>query len=174
MLKRKTVSIVLYGNVNIDNNDWVKWYNYSKNQSIELGYPPNYIGIIGQSFTFGKIYSLQTVEKKLKKSLESGEKFDAISIYFLPNCYKQAAFDYDLYLTRTTIGRHPHIILTVLAENFSSMNVDCILEKLKEHIEFSSGQIFEMFNNESPQFYAAKVNSSKSFKSLIIIKDLSK
>ncbi|MDP4147333.1 MAG: hypothetical protein Q8936_23155 [Bacillota bacterium] len=64
----------------------------------------------------------------------------------MPDGFKQAAFDYDAYFSRTTAGKCPHILLTVAADNYSKIEILDIVSNLKEHIRFSTGQIFEVSN----------------------------
>jgi len=172
MAERKMVSIVLYGNIDSNTVKWLKWYEYSISEISELGFSPNFIGVEGQSFNSEKITLLKKNDKKLRASFDKDEDFTSIALYSLPENFKQAAFDYDIYMSRTTQERYPHIILTISYDNFKKINVNNTIEKLKEHIQFSYGQIFEMSSYESPQFYAAKLNSIEAYKSLKVIQEL--
>lgn len=172
MAERNTISIVLYGNTSSKTSDWLKWYEYAINQINGLGFEPNYIGITGKSFNSGKIAPLNQVDKKLRKSFEDGEIIVSIAVYSLPDDFKQAAFDYNVYLSRTTQGKYPHIVLTISGNAHSKFDTNNIIKMLKEHIEFTSGQMFEMSNYESPQFYAAKVNPPDLYKTLKVTQEI--
>jgi len=165
-----TISIVLYGDITCNSKAWLEWYDYSTRMISFLELSPNYIGISSESFDSGKLLQLKRAESRVKKVINEGERIMAMSIYSLPENFVQAAFDYDVYLGRKTIGIKNHVILTLNQELFPQLNIDKTIGEMKQHINFESGEVFEMMNIESPQFYATKVNPSSAYKSLKIVK----
>ncbi|NLP45410.1 hypothetical protein [Acetivibrio saccincola] len=165
-------SIVLYGEIKNDSVIWKKWYEYAKSFIEKVGYCPNYVGISGQSFKSKHILSISRIEKKFIKTVENGETFDSLEVYSLPPNFNQAAFDYEIHMARIC-SYEPHFILaTLLQKDFLKIDVDNVINELKEFINFKNGQIFEMTNPESPFFYAAKVNPVSYYKSLKILKEI--
>lgn len=173
-MKRNVIrtSIVLYGEIELDPIKWMEWYEYAKNLTVKVGYCPNYVGISGQSFKSDSILTISKTEKKFKKTVEAGGKFDSLDVYSLPPDFKQAAFDYETYMARYC-SYEPHFALvTLLQGDFLKIDVDSVIEELKEFIKFREGQIFEMTAPESPFFYASKVNPASYYKSLKILKEI--
>lgn len=165
-----TVSVALYGDIETNSNSWSEWYTYSIQMINSLGVIPNYIGISGESFNSGKVLQLKRAETRIKKAIIDGETISAMSIYSLPEDFVQAAFDYDICFGRKTIGVKSHILVTLRQDLFSQLDVDKTINELKQHINFESGEVFEMLNTESPQFYAFKGNPCSVYKSLKIVK----
>lgn len=165
----KTISIAIYGDIEENTNSWIKWFEGSIKILSMLEIVPNYIGVIGESFKSGKILKLDRIEVRLRKSLAEGKNISALALYSLPKEFTQAAFDYDAYISRDTIGKHNHIILTLNEKNCKKLDVDKVIEELKNHINFKNGEIFEMYNTESPQFYAARAKSANACKTLDIL-----
>lgn len=57
-MKKKDIlkkCITLYGDINISSEELKELYNYSKQLIVDIGYIPNYIGVISNSFKSGKI-----------------------------------------------------------------------------------------------------------------------
>jgi|GEM_PF-1050430 len=169
-----TKSIVLYGNISQDANLWLNWYEYAVRQINETGFTSNYLGIIGNKFNSGKVQKLSRAEKKLKAELAQGCEISSLSIYSLPEDFKQAAFDYNIYFSRNLKFKNSHIILTFANEAFLKLDIQYIIDEAQKHIEMKSGQIFELSNFENPQIYASRVNSVSAFKTLKIIEEWSK
>ncbi|HEY9060506.1 MAG TPA: hypothetical protein VIO64_08410 [Pseudobacteroides sp.] len=165
-----TTSIVVYGDIEKNNSKWVTWFESSIELYRTLDIKANYIGIIGKSFSSGKILQLSRTESRLRKSLDTGEDISSISLYSLPEKFSQAAFDYDAYISRDAIGKHNHIILTLNEKFLTRADINMIIEELRKHINFVNGEVFEMYNTESPQFYAAKIKSASSCKTLNVLK----
>lgn len=173
MQGRLTTSIVLYGD--IDPNDSTKWLDFYGG-TIELikslNLTPNYLGVTGHSFKSGKIATINRVEKKLIKALNNGEEVVSLAIYSLPDDYRIAAFDYNVYISRTRQLGNPHLLATFSTDLFESLSQEKVISQLKQYIDFHSGQVFQLNNLESPQIYASKANSKSVFKSLKVIKEI--
>jgi hypothetical protein len=173
MEERLTTSIVLYGNFDASNSlSWRDFYNYTTGLIESLKLNPNYLGLTGQSFKTGKVSLLSKTHKKLFKALEDREELVSMAIYSLPEDFKTAAFDYNVYICRTKQSKHPHLIATFSDVLFETLNHDEVIAQLKRFIHFESGQVFQLKNLESPQIYASKANSLTAFKSLKIIEEL--
>jgi hypothetical protein len=173
MEERLTTSIVLYGGIDtVDSSVWLGFYHYAVGLIEGLNLNPNYLGITGKSFKSGKITTLNRTQKKLIKSLDEGEGIESLEIYSLPDDFTTAAFDYEVYICRTSQLDPPHLITTFSNHLFDLLDHGAVISKLKEFINFESGQVFELKSLESPQIYASRANSPAAFKSLTIIRDL--
>lgn len=169
MPRDMTTTILLYGHITTGSSEWLKWYDYAIQQIKSIGFVPNYIGVKGESFNSTKLTTIKRTEAKLKESFQRNEIINRISLYSLPDNFKTAAFDYAVYLSRDTDkGENANVMMTVSSSTFSQLNHQSIVDNLKSHIQFSSGQIFEMVG-EDPLIYALKANPPTSFKTLRVI-----
>ncbi len=164
-----TYSVVLYGDIKCDFNHWQKWIDYSLHKFEEINIKPNYAGINGDSFKSGKIQRLKIGINRVINSLKAGELVSSISFYALPDNFKQAAFDYEAYMGRTTIGKIDSVIIILNQSLFECLNIEKTIEELKDHIDYKSGEVFKLLNTESPHIYVSKGNDPSVFKSLRII-----
>lgn len=168
-----TVSIVLYGVIDPKQEQtWSEWYRFSTDLADSLGCPVNYLGVSGQSFKSGKILKRKGAEKRLLNELNAGGGVESIELYSLPGNFQTAAFDFQLYMTREYRSKESYILFTVKSEFFPLERCDSIVNILKDFIGFTNGQIFEMAIDETPQFYAAKVNSLDAFSTLRVVREL--
>lgn len=172
MQERLATSIVLYGDFDSSNSLlWRDFYNYTTGLIESLHVSPNYLGLTGQSFKTGKVSLINKAHKKLFRALEDGEDIDSMAIYALPEAFKTAAFDYNVYVCRTKQSKHPHLIAAFSDDLFQTLKYDDVISQFKKFINFESGQIFQLKNVESPQIYASRANSLSAFQSLHIIKE---
>lgn len=167
-----TTSIVLYGGIKLnDSLSWLEFYEYACSLIEEVKVEPNFIGVTGQSFKTGKVSPLKRAQQKLIKSINDEEEIVSLAIYSLPKDYKIAAFDYNVYICRTSQLKEPHIIVTFSDNLYQLIDQSTVIKKLKELIIFQSGQVFELSKMESPQIYASKANSLNAFKTLKILEE---
>ncbi|HEY9061485.1 MAG TPA: hypothetical protein VIO64_13405 [Pseudobacteroides sp.] len=164
-----TLSIVLYGSVSDNIGSWKNWYEYSKKQIQDLNFEPNYIGISGTNFKSSKINTLRRIEKKLIEAFDNSEILSSLELYSMPDEFKQAAFDYNIYMIRTANLRCQRVFITLNRDIIQAININSVVESLKKHIDYTNGEVFEMTNFDNPQFYAAKMNEPSDYKSLKII-----
>jgi len=166
-------SIALYGKIENEAIQWWEWFLFSKELTNKLGYTPNYVGITSKSsFKSGKILELNRATKRLDKSVKENEEICSIDLISLPEMFKQAAFDYFTSMVRYAGPHDPQqITITMPSKDFCHLEDDKIIEKLKQFIIFSTGQIYEMSALESPLFYASKANPPSYYKSLNILRE---
>ncbi|QKS55506.1 hypothetical protein HUB98_03705 [Paenibacillus barcinonensis] len=175
MGERLTTSIVLYGQIEPnDIKQWNDFYLFSKEIITSLNFKPNYIGISGDSFQDSKLRTLVRTEKKLLKSFEKEEYIEALEVYALPQDFTIAAFDYNVYIARSKQVEFDHILATFTSEVFKDLDQERLVDLLKRFIVFKSGEIFQLSNLESPQIYASKANALTAFKTLSILKEITK
>lgn len=172
IMNKKNISITLYGSIEEADGAWLEWYSYCKLLTTQLGYEPNYIGVISKSFNSGKVVTISRMEKKLMKIIKDNEFIRSLSVYSLPKEFVQAAFDYHTLITRGCVNELHHITLTFPSERYNNLKIEPILNGLKNFINFSNGEIYELPYSECPLFYAAKVNSIEDYKGLRIIRTL--
>jgi len=150
----KTVS--LYGSINDNKEIWMKWYKSCKDYIEGLGLKANYFSIESATMKTGKVMTMNKSEKKMSKSIEQGDKINWLSIYSLPDNFKQAAFDYDVYMTR---GRG-HVCFSASKDIYKRIVENDFINLFKQFIEFESGEVFEMAREESSIFYMFRANSA--------------
>lgn len=100
----------------------------------------------------------------------NGEKINSLAIYSLPDNFEIAAFDYDIYINRQNRVDPSHILLTFSEEIFKGINIDEVLNQLKNYINFKYGEIFNLSSLESPQIYASKANDDTDFGTLEVLR----
>ncbi|HML35657.1 hypothetical protein [Sporomusa sphaeroides] len=171
MARGSTTTILLQGEIYTGVDEWLKWYEFTLDEAVKLGFTPNYLGVTGEQFKSSKLTTVKRKDAVLREAIKRGDKITSISIYSLPSNFKTAAFDYELYLSRATNLGCPRIMLTISTEAFSKIDYANMIEKLKKHICFVSGQVFEIVG-EDPLIYAIKANPPSSFKTLRIITEL--
>ncbi|WP_145331965.1 hypothetical protein [Paenibacillus xylanexedens] len=170
---RLTTSIVLYGKIETDDmSQWQAFYHLSKQIITNLNLEPNYIGISGDFFSSKKIKTLARMEMKLLKSFGDGRDIESLEIYALPENFTVAAFDYDMYISRSKHVAFDYIIATLTSEAYQNVDQEKLVRLLKRCINFDSGEIFELSYLESPVIYATKANAPSSFKTLRILENL--
>ena len=170
MNERITTSVVIYGQIDSsDAKKWLEFYNYMVRFANSINLAPNYMGVSGESFKSSKISTLKKVEKKLYTSLAENEGISSVSIYNLPADFEIAAFDYNLYICRTSRLKHSQILVTLPSDVFEKIDYMKLIEDLKNYIDFEDGKIFKLSNLESPPIYASEATDSSKFKTLEII-----
>jgi len=166
-------SITLYGKIEDDVMQWWEWFLFSKELTSKLGYIPNYVGITSKScFKSGKILELNRASKRLDKSVKENEEINSIDLYSLPEKFKQAAFDYFTSMVRYAGPHDPqHITISIPSKDFYHLEDENTIERLKQFIIFSTGQIYELSSSESPIFYASRVNPPSYYKTLKLLRE---
>jgi hypothetical protein len=59
---------------------------------------------MGESFKSGKVLQLKKAETRIKSALLKDKIISSIDFYSLSDGFIQAAFDYEAFIGRTTIG----------------------------------------------------------------------
>jgi hypothetical protein len=168
-LSDKTLtSITLYGKIQADKASWAFWYESAKNIVQSLGYEPNYFGVKSNTMNSGKIMTLRRSEKKLLRNIEAGDDIKWIELYSLPDDYRQASFDYNVFLIKDIA----QVTLVTNKTDFINADEEMLLNLLKQHIAFENGEIYEISRDECPLLYALKANPISFFKTLNVIKKL--
>lgn len=165
MPKQLTTSLVLWGCVK--ENSWMDWYMCINKFAGDNGFDNIHFGIKGDSFKSGKIMSKRGVEKKIYNSINNRENIVSMALYSLPEEYKQASFDYDLYMGLSTLEK-AHVILSTTRTNFDFAEIG---NELRRFVYFEKGQVFQMSNHESPQFYAYQVNPRSMYSTLNVLNE---
>ncbi|MHA7965855.1 hypothetical protein ACX93W_17175 [Paenibacillus sp. CAU 1782] len=164
---KKTMNLVIYGPINASSAGIGDWYELMVNESKELGFPANYVGIIGSSFKSGKLMTIRRMEKKLKAALNDGEDLECLSVYSLPDGFKQAAFDYDTFMCMHREAGA--MICSVPEQSFSHLDVERFINQMRKFMTCLNGEIFELAGEESSILYALKANEPSDYKSLKVL-----
>jgi hypothetical protein len=162
------ISLILYGNLKMENNFWSNWYSFAKDLLIKLSLEPNYCEIVGDTFKAGKLLKEDRVEERIKKSINKGEAISLIGLDVLPDNFS-SAFDYIAFATMGTKKSSQFVMLSLPEEMNEYVDFDAIISGLKRFIDITSGEIFVMRRKDNPYFYAMKANPPSSFKSLKVI-----
>lgn len=162
-------SITLYGKIEEDFEMWWEWYIYSKSLTAQLGYKPNYIGVISKTFNSGKVLTISRMESKLKKVIEDEESIKSLCVFSLPKGFVQATFDYHTLITRECGDMPHHITLTFSSKIYKELDIESIIEGMKNFIGFTDGEIYELPTSECPLLYAIKANPIDSYTGLRVI-----
>lgn len=164
-MEKETVSITLSGLIPRDNDNWINWYEDSKNIVNFLGYSVTHIGIESTSLHSGKVLSIKRSEKKVLKSIQNGDKIEYISLYSLPDEYSSASFDYNVLLAREC----GYLTIIINKSDYDDEKKRCILNILKKYFDSASYEVYEMDRKECPLLYASKDNPASFFETLNII-----
>jgi hypothetical protein len=165
-------TITLYGLINNEDELWWEWFLYAKSLAIELGYTPNYIGVNSNTFKSGKVLTINRSQKKLEESIKNKNFPSNLDVYSLHDDFKQAAFDYYLLASRSTMFNNHNISITIPKEKYSELNSDKLINDMKRFINFNKGEIYELDYTECPLLYIVKGKPRTEFKGLNIVREL--
>lgn len=164
-------SLVLYGDIDTSSNSLLNLITFLQDYCNETGFPVTHYGLIGDSFTSGKILSKKRTERRLKTSIGKKEKIECVSLFSLPLDFSQAAFDYEMYI-HIELEPKKQFILFTFPQDLTIVYHENIIKDLSDFINVEIGEIFEMSVYESPHFYASKINKDSNYESLKIIKKI--
>lgn len=167
-MENETISITFNSRIDNDNSKWMEWYNDAKKVINLLGYNSSHVGIKSSKLKSGQVMILPKNEKKIINAIKSGEEIKYISMFSLPEDFKSASFDYNVFLVRD----YDYVTLIANKSDFYNVDEEILVEILKKYAGESSGEIYEMDRYEFPLIYAAKANPISFFKSLKIIKKI--
>ena len=159
-MEEKVISITLWGN-GIKKEKWLNWYEDIENLMKSLGYKPTHIGIQSKSFFSGKILTVARKKKDILATIAAGENPSSFSCYSFPKDYRTASFDYDFL----GVCKEEYISVIVKEVDYNKLNIDGVISRLKEYINYEYGEIYMMSKKEMPLIYAATRNldNIKSF-----------
>lgn len=166
-MSRLMKCVVLYGEIDTSPDSWKSWVNYVTNRLVEYSVNPVYVAIQGS-----KVQKYNTkMELSLNSALENGKEINSIEYYSLPSGYEQAAFDYDIYISRIKRKRASFVQLTILNELFLEykLTFNEIKESLEDFIDLESLLIFEMEAREFPPKYIMSKGRGGNYESLKLI-----
>lgn len=83
----KKLGIVVYGKCKNRDGFWEEWLDQAKELINMMGYIPTHAGIGGTSLP-EKLRTLRRSERKMRAVMANGEPVDALSIYSLPENYR--------------------------------------------------------------------------------------
>lgn len=152
-MEEKVISITLWGN-GIQKEKWLNWYQDVENIMKSLGYKPTHIGIQSKTFCSGKILTVARKKKDILATIAAGENPSSFSCYSLPKDYRTASFDYDFLCVR----KEGYISVIVKEVDYHKLNIQSLIFKMKEYIDYECGEIYMMSREEMPLIYAATRN----------------
>ena len=164
-MENETISITFNGEISLDNDVWMEWYNDSKNLIRLLGYEPSHVGILSSSLKSGKVLTLKRSERKVIDSIKKNDVVECVALYSLPDPYNNATFDYNVF-----VGRDNGFLTIIMNKrDYNDKIKECIINTLSKYISSKLYEIYEMDRSECPVLYAAKDNPMTSYKTLKII-----
>lgn len=172
-MDRKMKSVAVYGSFRESNKDMLDWFSYAYELMKRLSNNPIYVGIKAKDYG-NKIQHLNRMMlDKIKKNLDEGLNFESIGLYSLPDTYKQAAFDYDIYFSRTANERIKFVQATVRKDLFDeNLSVENEIDHLSKYIIKEDYLAFEMNSNEFPPKFIMSRGKDSKYNSLELIHDL--
>lgn len=165
-INETVVSITLYGTFE-KNFNWLDWLNYCEKKFLEYNYEPNYIGFRSETVKINKVLQLKRKNNinKILNAINNNEKIEFLTIYSLPKNFRQAVFDYNMY-----IRRNDKCIEMVMEKDLClNLNINELIDDLKSFIVLDKGEVFEISRKECPFSYSGRWNDISFYKTLKIL-----
>lgn len=173
-MNRLMKCIVLYGDVDNDADLWIKWLRYASSTISVYSNNNIFISVQGDGFKDSKIHEYNDrYDSKIKSKLSNDKNIKTIEFYSLPKNYKQAAFDYDVYLSRVSGRRASFVQMTILDEIFKKLDLSLkdIQLSLSKHLDIESTLAFEMDALEFPSKFIMSKGKNCNLKTLKVIEN---
>jgi hypothetical protein len=164
-MKKKRLSLVLFGTIHDKEDLWEEWYHYAKNKIKAYGFTPDHLDVIGESFKGKSILTVKRSEKKLLQSLKEKKETKCIAVDSLYKDYGIAAFDYHISFSLTSYAE-THDLLIDFPESDEKwiQEAENLLNELKAFMDVEEGCLFEFpFNKISLNFVANRESPSEWF-----------
>lgn len=164
-------SIVIYGEIDDKTESWKRWVDFSKDIVSRYSSNTAYISIKADGFNNNNVVKYDIIMQKISQAIIDEKSFEYISMYSLPDNFEQAAFDYDIYISRVKSKRASYAFVTISKDIVMSekVNINELKESLLEFVHKENGIAFEMDVNEFPPKYIMSKGTNTNFQSLNII-----
>lgn len=93
-------SIVIYGEIDDKTESWKRWVDFSKDIVSRYSSNTAYISIKADGFNNNNVVKYDIIIQKISQAIIDEKSFESISMYSLPDNFEQAAFNYDIYISR--------------------------------------------------------------------------
>jgi hypothetical protein len=172
-MSKLMTSIVVYGEIDDTSEIWQKWVNFCTELAQKTTNNIEYVGVKGDGFNNSDVVRYDNIKQKLSHAITNQKSFESISMYSLPENFRQAAFDYDIYISRVRGKRASYVLTTISNEIILKEKVNLV--DLKEHISKfvnkEKGIIFEMDINEFPPKYIMGKGKDTNFRTLKVFEE---
>lgn len=172
-MSKLMTSIVVYGEIDDTAGLWKKWAIFCTELTQKSTANVEYISIKGDGFNNSNVVKYDNIEQKLSLAISNQKNFESISMYSLPENFKQAAFDYDIYISRVRGKRASYVQVTISNEVILNEKVNLIdlKEQISKFVNKEKGIIFEMDINEFPPKYIMGKGKDTNFKTLKVFEE---
>lgn len=165
-MENLTVTMVLYNSQNDFNIDLIEIYNIAKQLFNKIGYDYNYWGIMSSKIKNGKISHIKN-ERRLEEEIEKNfGDIKAIDMYSLIKDFKQAAFDYNVYMRISK----DNVMITLNKSDFTKDVYNLFILYFRNVYCNYIVEVFEMDRHEWPLTYVYKDNDIDYYKTLVKLK----
>lgn len=166
-------SIVVYGEIDDTVELWQTWINLCVELVQKTNINVEYISIKGDGFNNSNVVKYDNIEQKLSLAINKQKSFESISMYSLPENFKQVAFDYDIYISRVRGKRASYVLVTIANEIVlkERVNFADLKENISKFVKKEKGIIFEMDINEFPPKYIMGKGKDTNFKTLKVFEE---
>ncbi len=147
--------------------NWIDWYKDVKFLINCIGYELSHIGVEFESYDSKKIVTVKRKEKDILLRMNNGEIPNSLECFSLPNNFKMAIFDYNIYCVRNS----RYIAYTLYENDMNEYNEKLIRQITEKYFVPDNGEAFFTSLKEVPLLYVATRNSD-NIKSYDFIKSL--
>lgn len=151
MVKRITYSF--WGNDKKEHN-WIDWYYDVKCLFHDFGYELSHVSVDFELYNPPKILTVKRKEKEIIHLMENGEIPKSFECFSLPNGFKTATFDYDIYCVRN----NKYISYSLYENIMDEKNEDRIIQITNKYFIPENGEVFLSSIDEVPLLYVATKN----------------
>lgn len=164
-MEKLTVTIAVHNSGENFDIKLTEIYNKAKQLFETTGYDHNYFAYISSNFKSGKVIHIKN-EKRLKKEIEENyENVKVIELYSLIDDFKQAAFDYNVYMR---ISRE-NMMFTINKSDYSKDLYSAFVSLFKNVYHAGNIEVFELDKREWPLTYVCKDNDIEYYKTLVVL-----
>lgn len=165
----KVTAIAIHGQSHEISEIFPSFYEKCKDIFIELKYKFNYLSIDSENFKDGKIKTVSRFEKKMIEEITNKNQVRSICFFSLPENFRNCGFDYDV-----SIEWNKNFLLFTFSNSVNKIITNQIINDFRIFFEIDKVEIFKMSRKECPWIYVLGVNPKSSFKTLKILKIITK
>jgi hypothetical protein len=138
---------VLWGRLRVE-NPWKSWYEFCCDFISSLGLQATHLEVIGGPFKGSSVLQVKRTRRRLQGAFDSRAAFSTLGVYSLPDDFRQAVFDYHVFMLLTAVER-PSVFVATSSDRMSAIDIDCLHREFSRFVEPTSGELFQSARGDS-------------------------
>ncbi len=145
----KRITYAFWGSSN--GESWHDWYREVKSLFSEMGHEVNYLGVEFESYNPSKIVTVRRKEKEIVQRMTEGEILRSLELFSLPNGFRTAIFDHDMYCARTD----RYICYTMYERDANEEREEQFVRITEKYFKPKNGEEFSTSVKDVPLIYVS-------------------